>query len=45
MKKDLIEYVNWSELVEDFNLKTGDFDYSEYNKLELILASFIKNNK
>ena len=45
MKKDLIEYVNWSELVEDFNLKTGDFDYSEYSKLELILASFIKNNK
>tara|TARA_R100001443_G_scaffold32861_1_gene46887 strand:+ start:511 stop:660 length:150 start_codon:yes stop_codon:yes gene_type:complete len=44
-KKDLIEYINWSELVEDFKLKTGDIDYTEYNKLEMILANYIKINK
>jgi len=43
--KPLIEYINWSELVEDFNLKTGDLDYSEFNKLEIILANYIKINK
>jgi hypothetical protein len=44
-KKDLIEYINWNELVEDFKLKTGDIDYTEYNKLEMILANYIKINK
>ena len=43
--KLLIEYINWSELVKDFNLKAGDLDYSEYNKLEMILANYIKINK
>ena len=43
--KLLIEYINWSELVKDFNLKAGDLDYSEYNKLEIILANYIKINK
>ena len=43
--KLLIEYINWSELVEDFNLKSGDLDYNEYNKLEMILANYIKINK
>ena len=28
--KLLIEYINWSELVEDFSLKAGDLDYSEF---------------
>jgi|TARA_R110001632_G_scaffold27483_1_gene73693 hypothetical protein len=43
--KLLVEYINWSELVKDFNLKAGDLDYSEYNKLEIILANYIKINK
>ena len=43
--KPLIEYINWSELVEDFDLKTGDLDYSEFNKLEVILANYIEINK
>ena len=43
--KPLVEYINWSKLVEDFNLKTGDLDYSEFNKLEMILANYIKINK
>ena len=43
--KPLIEYINWSELVEDFDLKTGDLDYSEFNKLEIILENYIKTNK
>ena len=43
--KPLIEYINWSEITKNHDLKTGDLDYSDYNKLELILASFIKNNK
>ena len=45
MNKDLIEYIKWEEIAEDFDLKTGDIDYSEYNKLEIILANFIKINK
>jgi len=45
MEKDLIEYINWSELVDDFNLKTGDLDYSEQNLLEQILENYIKINK
>jgi len=43
--KPLIEYINWSEITKDHNLKTGDLDYSNYNKLEVILESFIKSNK
>ena len=43
--KPLIEYINWSEITEDYDLKTGDLDYSDYNKLELILESFVNNNK
>ena len=43
--KPLIEYINWSELVEDFDLKTGDLDYSDHNKIENIINSFIKNNE
>ena len=43
--KPLIEYINWSEIVENYDLKTGDLDYSDYNKLEVILDSFINNNK
>ena len=42
--KPLIEYINWSEITKDYNLKTGDLDYSDYNKLEIILNSFVKNN-
>ena len=42
--KPLIEYINWSEITEDYDLKTGDLDYSDYNKLELILESFVNNN-
>ena len=43
--KSLIEYINWSELAEDFDLKTGDLDYSDHNKIENIINSFIKNNE
>ena len=43
--KPLIEYINWSELAEDFDLKTGDLDYSDHNKIENIINSFIKNNE
>ena len=42
--KPLIEYINWSKITEDYNLKTGDLCYSDYNKLEMILNSFVKNN-
>ena len=27
--KPLIEYINWSEITEDYNLKTGDLDYAD----------------
>ena len=43
--KPLIEYINWSDLAEDFDLKTGDLDYSDHNKIENIINSFIKNNE
>ena len=43
--KPLIEYINWREITKNHDLKTGDLCYSDYNKLELILESFIKNNK
>ena len=43
--KPLIEYINWSEITENYDLKTGDLCYSDYNKLEIILSNFIKNNK
>ena len=43
--KPLIEYINWSELVEDFDLKTGNLDYSDHNKIENIINSFVENNK
>ena len=43
--KPLMEYINWSEISQDYDLKTGDLDYSDYNKLEIILSNFVKNNK
>ena len=43
--KPLIEYINFSEISQDYNLKTGDLDYSDYNKLEIILSNFVKSNK
>ena len=43
--KPLMEYINWSEITENYDLKTGDLDYSDYNKLEIILSNFVKNNK
>ena len=43
--KPLMEYINWSELVQDFNLKSGDICYSEVNKLETIINNFINNNR
>ena len=43
--KPLMEYINWSEITENYDLKTGDLCYSDYNKLEIILSNFIKNNK
>ena len=42
--KPLIEYINWSKITEDFNLTSGDLCYSDYNKLELVLENFVKNN-
>ena len=43
--KPLIEYINWGEICQDYNLNKGDLDYSDYNKLEIILSNFVKNNK
>jgi len=43
--KPTLEYINWSEIVKDYDLKTGDICYSQVNKLETIINNFIKNNK
>tara|TARA_R100001443_G_scaffold99158_1_gene106285 strand:- start:27 stop:215 length:189 start_codon:yes stop_codon:yes gene_type:complete len=43
--KPTLEYINWSELVQDFDLKSGDICYSEVNKLETIINNFINNNR
>ena len=43
--KSMLEYVDFSELEKDFNLKTRVLDYSVSNQISNILFKYINNNK
>lgn len=42
---DLLDYVDWNGICEDYNLKYGDITPLQYQQLELLLKEFIKQNK
>ena len=43
--KSMLEYIDFSELENDFNLKTRVLDYSVSNQISNILFKYINNNK
>jgi hypothetical protein len=43
--KELIEYIDFQEICEDFDLKFGDLSLDQECKLESILQEFINQNK
>lgn len=42
---DLDEYIDWTKIVGDYNLKSGDIAPDQLDKLENILLQFINQNK
>ena len=43
--KSMLEYIDFSELEKDFNLKTRVLDYTVSNKISNILFEYINSNK
>jgi hypothetical protein len=41
---ELIDYVDWKQLCDDYNLKHGDISLDEQVAIENILKRFIKSN-
>lgn len=42
---DLLEYIDWSGICEDFNLERGDITPHQTSQLNILLTEFIKQNK
>lgn len=42
---DLLEYIDWSGICGDHDLKTGDITPYQQRVLNIILTKFIKQNK
>ena len=43
--KSMLEYIDFAELENDFNLKSRVLDYTVTNKIKNILFEYINNNK
>jgi hypothetical protein len=41
----LDDYIDWSGICDDFNLKHGDISPHQTQQLQIILSEFIKQNK
>jgi len=42
---DLLDYIDWNGICEDYDLSYGDLSPDQVIKLETILKEFIKQNK
>jgi len=42
---ELIQYIDFSSICDDFNLETGDITPTQQDELENIIKQFIKQNK
>jgi hypothetical protein len=42
---ELINYIDFTSICEDYNLTTGDMSFDEQLLLENIIQNFINNNK
>ena len=42
---EIINYIDWEQICEDFNLKHGDISPHQTNEIIKILNEFIKQNK
>lgn len=42
---NLLDYIDFQSICEDFNLETGDITPNQANILEEILTKFIEQNK
>ena len=42
---ELINYIDFTSICEDYNLTTGDMSFDEQQLLENIIQNFINNNK
>ena len=45
MKANLINYVDFESIAEDYNLKYGDLSFEQTILIEQILIDFIRQNK
>jgi hypothetical protein len=45
MKANLIDYVDFKSLTEDYNLKYGDLSLEQTIAIEQILIDFLRQNK
>ena len=45
MKANLIDYVDFKSLTEDYNLKYGDLSLEQTIAIEQILTDFLRQNK
>jgi|TARA_A100001391_G_scaffold40451_1_gene22758 hypothetical protein len=43
--EELNKYIDWDNIVKDYNLKSGDISPHDLFKLEQILETYIKTNK
>jgi len=42
---ELLQYIDFTSICDDFNLETGDITPSQQLELENIISQFIKQNK
>ena len=45
MQSSLIQYIDFSSICDDYNLKYGDISPNQQIELEIILQQFINQNK
>ena len=43
-KMDFEKYINFKQIVEDFDLATGDLSPQDYYKLQTIFENFVEEN-
>ena len=41
---DILDYINWKEIADDFNLKSGDISVEQCVALEDLLKEFVIQN-
>tara|TARA_A100001201_G_scaffold37890_3_gene39810 strand:+ start:7809 stop:7949 length:141 start_codon:yes stop_codon:yes gene_type:complete len=43
--KDLLDYIDFTTICEDYNLKSGDLTWKQTSELQEIIKQYINQNK